>query len=282
MAGTLHLVGTPIGNLGDLSERARQVLSRVDLIAAEDTRRARTLLSHLGIRAELTSLFEANERARSQTLLDALRSGKDVAVISDAGMPGLSDPGFRLVRACAEEGVEVRVVPGPSAAIAALVVSGLPSDRFVFEGFLPRKAGERSAKLETLAAETRTMVFFESPRRAGATLAAMAEAFGPGRRVALARELTKIHEEVLRGTLAELRDRIGDEGLRGEVVLVVAGSEDWPAPELSTLVEEAVALIGSGMRKREAAGAVARRHHVSVNAIYRALLGDEAPPEPSP
>ena len=282
MSGTLYLVGTPIGNLGDISERAREVLSRVDLIAAEDTRRARTLLSHLGIRGELTSLFEGNERARTKTLLDALRSGKDVAVISDAGMPALSDPGFRLVRACAEEDVDVRVVPGPSAAIAALVVSGLPSDRFAFEGFLPRKAGERSAKLEALARETRTMVFFESPRRAGSTLAAMAEAFGPHRRAAIARELTKIHEEVLRGTVAELRDRIADEELRGEVVLVVGGGEDRPAPELSVLVEEAATLIGSGMRKREAAGAVARRHDVSANAIYRALIGDEAPPETSP
>jgi 16S rRNA (cytidine1402-2'-O)-methyltransferase len=272
MAGTLHLVGTPIGNLGDVSRRAKETLARVDLVAAEDTRRARKLLSHLGIGAELTTLFEGNERARTETLLDALRDGRDVAVISDAGMPGLSDPGYRLVRACAEEGIDVRVVPGPSAAIAALVVSGLPSDRFVFEGFLPKKDGERRARLEALAAERRTIVLFESPRRVGATLQAISSTLGPSRPVSIARELTKVHEEVLRGTAEELARSTGAEELRGEVVLVIGGATQGPAPELSELVEEAAELIRGGWKKREAAAEVARRHDVSTNAIYRALL----------
>jgi 16S rRNA (cytidine1402-2'-O)-methyltransferase len=272
MAGTLHLVGTPIGNLGDVSRRAKETLARVDLVAAEDTRRARKLLSHLGVRAELATLFEGNERARTETLLDALRDGRDVAVISDAGMPGLSDPGYRLVRACAEEGIDVRVVPGPSAAIAALVVSGLPSDRFVFEGFLPKKEGERRARLEALATERRTIVLFESPRRVGATLEVIASILGPDRPVSVARELTKVHEEVLRGTAEELAGKLGGEELRGEVVLVIGGATQGPAPELSELVEEAVELIRSGWKKREAAAEVARRHEVSTNAIYRALL----------
>jgi 16S rRNA (cytidine1402-2'-O)-methyltransferase len=271
MAGTLYLVGTPIGNLGDMTDRARETLGRVDLVAAEDTRRARALLSHLGIRAELTTLFEGNERARTETLLDVLRSGSDVAVISDAGMPGLSDPGFRLVRACAAEGIDVRVVPGPSAAISALVVSGLPSDRFVFEGFLPRKDGERTARLEALAPERRTIVFFESPRRVRTTLSAVSEVLG-NRPVAVARELTKLHEEVLRGSVSEVLEAIGEEELRGEVVLVVGGASGGPPPELSALTEEAGELVRSGMKKREAAGAVARRHDVSANTIYRALL----------
>jgi 16S rRNA (cytidine1402-2'-O)-methyltransferase len=272
MAGTLHLVGTPIGNLGDVTQRAKETLARVDLVAAEDTRRARKLLSHLRVRAELTTLFEGNERARTETLLDALRAGRDVAVISDAGMPGLSDPGYRLVRACADEGIEVRVVPGPSAAIAALVVSGLPSDRFVFEGFLPKKEGERRARLEALASERRTIVLFESPRRVGATLRAIASALGPDRPVSVARELTKVHEEVLRGTAEEIAGKLDGEEVRGEVVLVVGGATQGPAPELSQLIEEASELIRGGRKKREAAAEVARRHDVSANAIYRALI----------
>jgi 16S rRNA (cytidine1402-2'-O)-methyltransferase len=272
MAGILHLVGTPIGNLGDVTERAKQTLARVDLVAAEDTRRARKLLSYLGVRAQLTALFEGNERARTGTLLDALRAGRDVAVVSDAGMPGLSDPGYRLVRACADEGIEVRVVPGPSAAIAALVVSGLPSDRFVFEGFLPKKEGERRARLEALANERRTIVLFESPRRVGPTLVSIASALGADRPVAVARELTKVHEEVLRGTAEDLARKVGDGQLRGEVVLVVGGGTQAAAPELSELVAEASELIKGGRRKREAAADVARRHAVSANAIYRGLL----------
>jgi len=165
VTGTLYLVGTPIGNLGDMTDRARETLRAVDLVAAEDTRRTGRLLAHFGIEARMVSLFEGNEARRTEELLEELRSGRDVAVVSDAGMPGLSDPGHRLVRACVEEGIEVRVVPGPTAAVSALVVSGLPADRFVFEGFLPRRAGERRLRLREVARDPRTLVLFESPRR---------------------------------------------------------------------------------------------------------------------
>ena len=161
MAGRLYVVGTPIGNLGDISERAISTLRSVDLVAAEDTRRTGRLLSHLGIRTKMRSLFEGNERERTPELLAELREGRQVALVSDAGMPGVSDPGYRLIRACADEGIDVRVVPGPSAVTAALVVSGLPVDRFVFEGFLPRKAGERGARLRAMANDPRTVVLFE-------------------------------------------------------------------------------------------------------------------------
>ncbi|MGH2740066.1 MAG: 16S rRNA (cytidine(1402)-2'-O)-methyltransferase [Actinomycetota bacterium] len=222
MAGTLWLVGTPIGNLGDVSERAKETLSRVDLIACEDTRRTRGLLSHLGVRApRLVSFFEANEQRKVPELLGHLRDGLDIALVSDAGMPALSDPGYRLVAACAEEGIAVDVVPGPAAAVAALVVSGLPTDRFVFEGFLPRRPGKRRKRLEQLATEPRTIVLFESPRRVASLLEELREIFGD-RRAAVVRELTKVHQEVLRGRLSELAEQTSG-GVRGEVTLVVEG-----------------------------------------------------------
>src|SRR5437762_3443281 len=188
--GTLFLVGTPIGNLGDLSDRARKTLGSVDVVACEDTRRTGRLLASFGIRAaRLVSFFEGNERQRVAELVRLLAEGSDVAVVSDAGMPGLSDPGYRLVAVCVEQGVPVDVVPGPSAAVAALVVSGLPTDRFVFEGFLPRAGTARSARVRALAQESRTAVVFESPRRVASTLLEFAAALGD-RRVAVVRELT--------------------------------------------------------------------------------------------
>jgi len=268
-AGTLYLVGTPIGNLGDMTDRARETLAAVDVVAAEDTRRTGALLKRFGIAARMLSLHEANERERTGELLEILRSGRDVAVVSDAGMPGLSDPGFRLVRACVEAGIDVRVVPGPSAAIAALVVSGLPTDRFVFEGFLPRRAAERRRRLEALAEDPRTIVLFESPKRVAATLQQAGEILGD-RRVAVARELTKLHEEVLRGTIAEVLPSLRD--LKGEVVVVVEGRGEPAAPDLEAMVEEARALVAAGMRTREAATSVARRHGATANEIYRALV----------
>jgi 16S rRNA (cytidine1402-2'-O)-methyltransferase len=225
--GTLYLVGTPIGNLGDLTPRARDTLASVDLIAAEDTRRTGRLLATLGIATKMLSMFEGNEAERTVVLLDALRSGRDVAVVADAGMPGLSDPGFRLVRACAEDGIDVRVVPGPSAAVAALVVSGLPTDRFSFEGFVPRRDGDRRARLASLANDPRTVVFFESPRRVVETLRAALELLGD-RKLCLARELTKLHEEVIRGRISEVLARIADRELKGEVVLVLQGASVRP------------------------------------------------------
>jgi 16S rRNA (cytidine1402-2'-O)-methyltransferase len=268
-SGTLFLVGTPIGNLGDMTDRARETLGAVDLVAAEDTRRTGTLLKRFGIRARMVSLHDANERERTPEVLDALRSGQDVALVSDAGMPGVSDPGFRLVRACVEVGVDVRVVPGPSAVVSALVVSGLPADRFVYEGFLPRRAGDRRRRLEELATEPRTIVLFESPRRVGAVLGDAAQILGD-RRVAVARELTKLHEEVIRGTLSEVLPLVED--LKGEVVVVLEGRRDEPAADLDDLVRQARELVENGARKREAAAEVARRSGASANQIYRALI----------
>jgi 16S rRNA (cytidine1402-2'-O)-methyltransferase len=268
-SGTLFLVGTPIGNLGDMTDRARETLGAVDFVAAEDTRRTGTLLKRFGIRARMVSLHDANERERTPEVLDALRSGQDVALVSDAGMPGVSDPGFRLVRACVEAGVDVRVVPGPSAVVSALVVSGLPADRFVYEGFLPRRAGDRRRRLEELATEPRTIVLFESPRRVGAVLGDAAQILGD-RRVAVARELTKLHEEVIRGTLSEVLPLVED--LKGEVVVVLEGRRDEPAADLDDLVRQARELVENGARKREAAAEVARRSGASANQIYRALI----------
>jgi 16S rRNA (cytidine1402-2'-O)-methyltransferase len=273
MAGTLWLVGTPIGHLGDITERARRVLGDVDLIACEDTRRTRGLLVHLGIRgASLTSFFEGNERRRMPELMGHLRAGRDVAVVSDAGMPGLSDPGERLVRAAVAEGIPVDVVPGPSAAVTALVVSGLPAARFAFEGFLPRKAGERRARLEQLAEELRTVILFESPRRLGALLSDAAEALG-NRRAAVVRELTKVHQEVVRGSLSELASRYDTEEPRGEVVVVVEGRAPRVGPdELEALAERVEAMTADGVPRRKAAARVAAEAGVSKNALYEASL----------
>ncbi|MFN2545531.1 MAG: 16S rRNA (cytidine(1402)-2'-O)-methyltransferase [Actinomycetota bacterium] len=269
MSGTLYVVGTPIGNLADLTDRARETLAAVDLIAAEDTRRTGSLLKKLGVEARMLSLHDANERSRTARLLEILRSGRDVGLVSDAGMPGLSDPGFRVVRACVEEGVDVRVVPGPSAAVAALVVSGLPTDRFVFEGFLPRRAGDTRARLGALAAEERTIVVFEAPGRVPSTLKEALDALGD-RRVAVARELTKLHEEVIRGRISEVLPLVT--ALRGEVVIVIEGAAEPEPPSAATLAAEAAALVSNGMRRREAAAEVARRHGASANEVYRAMV----------
>ena len=269
VAGTLYLVGTPIGNLGDMTDRARETLASADLIAAEDTRRTGRLLKHFGIAGKTLSFFEGNERERTAELMAKLRRGSDVALVSDAGMPALSDPGYRLVRACADEGIEVRVVPGPSAALAALVVSALPTDRVAFEGFLPRKAGERRRRLRSLADDPRTLVVFEASNRTRLLLEDVVEALGD-RRVAVARELTKLHEETIRGRASEVLDRVG-EGLRGEVVVVIEGNREHEGLDLPALATEARALADAGMRKREAAAEVARRHGISANAIYRLL-----------
>jgi 16S rRNA (cytidine1402-2'-O)-methyltransferase len=273
MAGTLWLVGTPIGNLGDVTERARSTLARVDLIACEDTRRTRKLLSHLGIHGvRLVTFFEGNERKRVPELLDRLRSGRDVAVVSDAGMPGLSDPGERLVRAAVSEGIPVDVVPGPSAAITALVLSGLPAARFAFEGFLPRKAGERRTRLVQLAGDSRTIVAFESPRRLGEFLADAAEVLGD-RRAAVVRELTKVHQEVARARLSDLAARYGEQQARGEVVVVIEGrSAHVGRDELEALAERVEALTAEGMARRQAAAMVAEETGASRRALYEASL----------
>jgi len=270
MTGRLYVVGTPIGNLGDLSERARETLASVDLIAAEDTRRTGRLLAHAGVKTKMLSLFEGNERQRVDEVLRRLREGAAVALVSDAGMPAVSDPGFQLVRAAVDAGIEVAVVPGPSAVTAALVVSGLPTDRWVFEGFLPRRAGERRDRLRALSGDPRTVVLFESPARVASLLRDVLAELGD-RRIALARELTKLHEEVVRGRVSEVSASVEASEPRGEVVVVLEGAEPTEA-DLDELVAEARRLVAEGMRKREAAATVARRSGGSANAIYDALV----------
>ena len=270
MAGTLHVVGTPIGNLGDLTERARTVLASVGLVACEDTRRTGRLLAHLGIAVPMRSLFAGNEAERTVEVLGALRAGTDVALVSDAGMPGISDPGFPLVRACVAEGIAVVAVPGPSAVTAALVVSGFPMDRFVFEGFLPRAGAARRSRLAALAREERTAVLFESPNRLAALLRDVVDHLAD-RRVAVARELTKLHEEVLRGRASEVLASIGDRDVKGEVAVVLEGAAP-AAADLATLVAEARALVAKGIRKREAAATVARGTGIAAGDVYAALV----------
>ncbi|HEY6567362.1 MAG TPA: 16S rRNA (cytidine(1402)-2'-O)-methyltransferase [Actinomycetota bacterium] len=272
MQGTLWLVGTPIGNLSDLAPRARETFASVDLIACEDTRRTGRLLAGLDIRKPLLSFFEGNERERVEGLVARMLAGESVALATDGGMPSVSDPGYRLVAACVEAGLDVRVVPGPSAALAALVISGLPTDRFVFEGFLPRKAGERKHRLEALRDERRTMVVFESPVRLRAMLDDALVALGD-RRIAVARELTKLHEEVMRGRIAEVLAHLGDTELKGEVVVVIEGDREPHVPPMEALVDEARALVADdAMRKRDAARLVAARHGAGANDVYRAML----------
>jgi 16S rRNA (cytidine1402-2'-O)-methyltransferase len=276
VAGHLYVVGTPIGNLADLSERARATLGSVDLVAAEDTRRTGRLLAHLGVKVRMLSLFEGNERQRIDELLDRLREGERVALVSDAGMPAVSDPGFRLLRAAVDAGVEISVVPGPSAVTAALVISGLPTDRWVFEGFLPRRPSERRERLRALAHDPRTVVLFESPLRVITLLRDVLVELGD-RRAAVARELTKLHEEVVRGRISEVLASLLDSEPRGELVVVIEGAETV-GPDLDEMVEEARRLVADGMRKREAAAAVARRGGGSANEIYGALVDPEGSP----
>jgi 16S rRNA (cytidine1402-2'-O)-methyltransferase len=221
-AGTLYLVATPIGNLEDITHRALRILSAADLVAAEDTRHTRRLLDHYGIAASVTSLFEHNERSRVPGLIRKLQEGRTVALVTDAGSPGVADPGFPLVRAAVAAGVRVESIPGPSAAIAALQVSGLPTDAFTFVGFLPAKPGARRRRLEELHERRETVVAFESPHRISACLADL-EAIWGERPIALVRELTKTFEEVLRGTVVEVRSALTPERRRGEMVLVLGG-----------------------------------------------------------
>jgi 16S rRNA (cytidine1402-2'-O)-methyltransferase len=280
VSGVLFLVGTPIGNLGDLSDRARETLASVSLIAAEDTRRTGRLLQRLGIRRPLVAMFEGNEEDRAAELVARLDAGEDVAVVTDGGMPSISDPGYRVVGLAAERGIDVRVIPGPSAAIAALVLSGLPTDRFAFEGFLPRRPGDRARRLRALRHDPRTIVFFESPRRVHTLLHEVVTTLGD-RRVAVCRELTKLHEEVIRGPAAAVLERIGERALKGEIVVVVEGDPDPEPPDGAGLLIEVRALVGEGMRTRDAARAVAERHGASANELYRAVTSeDEAVSEP--
>ncbi|MCM0620203.1 16S rRNA (cytidine(1402)-2'-O)-methyltransferase [Nocardioides bruguierae] len=270
-AGRLVLAATPIGRVDDAPPRLAAELVRADVVAAEDTRRLTRLLRELEIEApgRLVSYFEGNESARTPVLLEALLDGERVVLVTDAGMPSVSDPGYRLVAAAVEHDVPVTAVPGPSAVLTALAVSGLPVDRFCFEGFLPRKAGERSRRLAGIAAEERTMVFFEAPHRTEAALRAMAEAFGADRRAAVCRELTKTHEEVVRGGLGELADWAA-EGVRGEVTLVVTGAEPVAAvgSDPASLLAAVADAEAEGTPRKDAIREVARLAGVPKRVVY--------------
>ncbi|HMR49537.1 MAG TPA: 16S rRNA (cytidine(1402)-2'-O)-methyltransferase [Arachnia sp.] len=273
--GALILAATPIGSSTDASERLRAVLSGADLIAAEDTRKFTTLLRRLGIRAEgrIVSYFEGNEDARTAELVAAVDAGQRVVIATDAGMPLVSDPGYLAVRACIERGLRVTAVPGPSAVLTALAVSGLKVDRFCFEGFLPRKTGERRRRLDALAAEERTMVFFEAPHRLAEFLSDAAGALGGDRQGVICRELTKPHEEVVRGTLDELVAWCED-GVRGEVTVVIAGAEAAVASP-----EDALELVrrrmAEGERLSAAVSEVAAMTGANRKQLYQAALKDK-------
>ena len=272
--GKLILCGTPIGNLEDMSPRAVRALEEADIVACEDTRRTRKLLTHFGIRARSLVVYnEGNERRKAPELLAEIRSGRTVVVVTDAGMPGLSDPGYRLVKACADEGVTVEAVPGPSAVITAVAISGLAPGRFAFEGFLPKKAGERRRKIEELRDERRTLVFFESPHRIEESLEDLLHGLGP-RPAALTRELTKMHEEVRRGTLEDLVRSVAQDPPRGEITLVIEGAihehrVTVPPGELATRARD---LMERGVERKEALAQVARETGARKREVFDALL----------
>ncbi len=274
-AGLLVLAGTPIGDVADAPPRLARELETADIVAAEDTRRLRRLTQALDVRVggRIVSYFEGNESARTPELADALAGGARVLLVTDAGMPSVSDPGYRLVAAAVERDVRVTAVPGPSAVLTALAVSGLPVDRFCFEGFLPRKAGERRARLAEVAAERRTLVYFEAPHRIDDTLAAMAEVFGAERRAAVCRELTKTYEEVKRGPLAELATWAA-EGVRGEITVVVEGApEPGPADlDAAELVRRVRVREEAGERRKEAIAAVAAEAGVPKREVFDAVV----------
>ncbi len=274
--GRLVLVGAPLGNPGDASERLRTVLASADVVAAEDTRRLRRLARDLGVAVpgRLVSYFEGNEDRRTPELVEELRGGATVAVVTDGGMPGISDPGYRLVRAAIEAGVPVTAAPGPSAVTTALALSGLPTDRFCFEGFPPRRPGERRAHLAELATERRTLVFFEAPHRVAATLADLAAAFGADRPAALCRELTKTYEEVLRRPLGALAEWAAADPPRGEITLVVAGAPAASAvrPDDAGLRAAVAGHEAGGTPRRDAIALVAREYGLPKREVYQAVV----------
>lgn len=276
MSGVLSVVATPIGNLDDLSPRAIRTLAGADIIACEDTRVARTLLTRVPAerRARLVACHARNEAERVPELVRAVAGGARVVLTTDAGMPGLSDPGQRLIAACADAGLRIEVIPGPSAVTTALVASGLPTARFVFEGFLPRTRSARRKRVAELAVEERTLVIFEAPHRIADTLDDLVAGLGD-RRVALARELTKVHEEIVRTTLSDLADRLRDHKPRGEITLVIEGAVRVPREleqDASSLADLVAERITGGMDKRDAIAAVALDARVSKRVVYQAVL----------
>jgi 16S rRNA (cytidine1402-2'-O)-methyltransferase len=271
--GALVVVATPIGNLGDLSPRAVAALEAADLIACEDTRRTRKLLTHAGLRARLLMTVHGhNEAAQATRVLERLHAGDRVALVSDAGTPGIADPGARLVRAAIGAGIAVEVVPGPSAVIAALVISGLSTERFCFEGFLPRKGSGRAERLQAVAGERRTTVLYEAPHRLRETLADLVDVCGPERPVAVVRELTKVFEEVWRGRLVEAAARVAATEPRGEIVVVLAGAPAPPPPDAADLEAALLRHLGEGTDRRTAIDRVARELAVSRRDVYEVAV----------
>ncbi|WP_308168554.1 16S rRNA (cytidine(1402)-2'-O)-methyltransferase [Nonomuraea sp. NEAU-A123] len=271
--GKLVLAGAPIGQAGDVSPRLREVLEKADVVAAEDTRRLRRLAGELGVEigGRVVSYYDANEAGRAAELIETLKQGQTVVVITDAGMPGVSDPGYRLTHLAVEEGITVTALPGPSAVTTALAVSGLASDRFCFEGFPPRKPGERGRRLAALAKEERTMVFFEAPHRLQSSLEAMAEAFGQERSAAVCRELTKTYEEVRRGGLGELAAWAAA-GVKGEITVVVAGHVmDDTEPDIESLVAEVDRRVADGEQRKVAVADVAKEAGLPKRELYDAV-----------
>ncbi len=278
MSGTLTLVPTPIGNLSDISPRCRQALEEADFIAAEDTRVTLKLLNHLGIKKPLVSYYEHNKEFSGRKIVERILAGENCAQVSDAGSPAISDPGEDLVRLCAESGITVTAVPGPCAAITALSISGLPTGRFTFEGFLSTTKKTRAAHLKSLQEERRTMIFYEAPHKLCATLTDLEQAFGAQRRISLCRELTKLHEEVLRMTLREAVAYYAEQPPRGEFVLIVEGAPE--AREEGVSMEAALARIAalteSGVSKKDAVRQVAQETGLPKNALYDAAVKGEA------
>ena len=274
--GSLYLVGTPIGNLTDISERALKVLSEVDFVAAEDTRNSMKLLNYFGIKKTMISYFEHNKMERGEQIIFRLKSGEAGALITDAGMPAISDPGEDLVRLCAENDIKVTTIPGPCAAITALTLSALPTGRFSFEGFLSANKSERRTALAELANEKRTMIFHEAPHKLKATLADMCSAFGGDRRISLCRELTKLNEQVLRMTLDEAVEYYANNDPRGEFVLVVEGASASAVGETfwenMSIAEHVTFYIEQGMTKNDAIKAAAKDRKVPKNEIYKETL----------
>lgn len=269
-SGTLYVVATPIGNLDDLTARARQVLGNVDLIAAEDTRHTGKLLQLIGCATPLLALHEHNERQRSEELRQRLAAGANIALVSDAGTPLISDPGFTLVRELTQQGIRVVPIPGACAAIAALSVAGLPTDRFVFEGFLPAKSSKRRERLTALLRESRTLIFYEAPHRCSETLADLLHVFGAARQLAICRELTKLYETCYRGSMAELNERIATDAdmSRGELVLVVAGCEPDEATYESPQAEQVLTVLLTELPAAQAAKLAARICGVERSVLY--------------
>jgi 16S rRNA (cytidine1402-2'-O)-methyltransferase len=275
MTATLYVVATPLGNLGDLSPRAAELLRRVPVVAAEDTRRTRGLLTHLGASPRLLSFHAHSGEHRLDTVLDILLDGRDVALVSDAGTPGVSDPGADLVAAARAGGIAVVPIPGPSAVATALSAAGLPADRYLFLGFAPREGGERTRLLARAAAEEWSVVLFEAPNRLGTLLQDLARVAGPERQVTVGRELTKLHEEFRSGTLAELADYYSEHDPRGEITVVLAGT-GTPAPEedrTEEAAEHAVELLAEGLSRREVARRLTESHGLSRNDAYRLVTG---------